>query len=127
LILIGLQVQLERFIAAWNLHPIPKSGVPSAKLESKKNYILAEGVLPKVADAVALYQLSHPTANFTNEHHFVEDIIPIGNRIERDELFDGILDRNLEGIVNSVANNDHILFVNCFLELTAIQDSFFMG
>lgn len=121
-----VSIQLERFIDAWNHHPIPKSGPPVAFLAQRKNYILAEGVVPKVDDAVALYIQTHPSAELTIPHHFVEDIIPEENMIERDKLFERILEINLEEIVNSTANNNFTPFENCFLKLITIQESFFL-
>lgn len=117
--------QLGRFIAAWNEHPIPKSGIPAHALGTKKNYILPQGILPNTQEALALYQQTNNKATLTDPHAFVEDIVPEEMRSERNRKFEEIFG-NLEEIANSMANSDYIPFQNSFSQMIQIQESFFI-
>jgi hypothetical protein len=118
-------LQLSRFIAAWNEHPIPRSGVPSAAIVAKKNFAIPEIELPTVGHAVALYTSANQTAKLTDPHYFCEDIVPEERKQERDEMFENILEQNLESIVNSMANKEYTLFKQCFIQLLSVETSFF--
>lgn len=112
--------QISKFILAWNEHPIPRSGIPSRALMNKKNFALAEGVLPSCDYALELYptQLIEPS-------YFCQDVVPNEFKEDRNKKFEDLINKELEKIVSTTVNNNFIHFQNCFQQMILIVELYF--
>lgn len=112
--------QIGKFINAWNHHPIPRSGLPINSLNWRKNYSIPENFIPTADQAIEIYKTVR-NADFTEPHHFVEDIIPLQHRNQRDEKFLNVIEEiGVEKINSNVVNQNYDLFRECYVRCSNI-------
>lgn len=111
LLRVFIPIQLDKFINAWNQHPIPKSGIPADALANKRNYGLPSFYLPDAIHAVEMYLNERPTAQITAQHDFVNDLVAEERREQRNASFGQVLENLVTAnIVNTVSNYEFQLF-----------------
>lgn len=87
---------------------------------NKKNFALAEGVLPSCDYALELY----PT-QLTEPSYFCQDVVPNEFKEDRNKKFEDLINKELEKIVSTTVNNNFIHFQNCFQQMILIVELYF--
>ena len=118
------QIMLQRFIGSWNHRSVPRKWKPADYIPYKSNYMLPNGALPTVPDAVKMYR--NTGHSLMDQWSFGTD--PLESQHDKQRIRDQTFWYEVEmvyggvkGLANQLAQHQYSSFHICitrFIELS---------